>query len=134
MTNPKNVIYIEAERKAALEKIGTDELPLKINAGNQNKHIRASHSFNPADNKSVFYGNLEQAQKLVEAYHGKGEFRFTKAGKWTNKEIITLEKEVGITFDEAINEWKKTNRFAIHYGKKGTHIVPIEPLEKEDKK
>lgn len=124
---------IEIERKAALEKIGTDELPLKINAGNQNKHIRTSHSFNPADNKSVFYGNLEQAQRLVDAYHGKGEFRFTKAGKWTNKEIITLEKEVGITFNEAVNEWKKTNRFAIHYGKKGTHIVPIEPLEKEDK-
>lgn len=124
---------IEAERKAALEKIGTDELPLKINAGNQNKHIRTSHSFKPADNKSVFYGNLEQAQRLVDAYHGKGEFRFTKAGKWTNKEIITLEKEVGITFNEAVNEWKKTNRFAIHYGKKGTHIVPIEPLEKEDK-
>lgn len=125
---------IDTERKAALEKIGTDELPLKINAGNQNKHIRTSHSFNPADNKSVFYGNLEQAQRLVDAYHGKGEFRFTKAGKWTNKEIITLEKEVGITFNEAVNEWKKTNRFAIHYGKKGTHIVPIEPLEKEDKK
>ena len=124
---------IDTERKAALEKIGTDELPLKINAGNQNKHIRTSHSFNPADNKSVFYGNLEQAQRLVDAYHGKGEFRFTKAGKWTNKEIITLEKEVGITFNEAVNEWKKTNRFAIHYGKKGTHIVPIEPLEKEDK-
>lgn len=124
---------IDTERKAALEKIGTDELPLKINAGNQNKHIRTSHSFKPADNKSVFYGNLEQAQKLVDAYHGKGEFRFTKAGKWTNKEIITLEKEVGITFNEAVNEWKKTNRFAIHYGKKGTHIVPIEPLEKEDK-
>lgn len=125
---------IEAERRAALEKIGTAELPLKLNAGNQNKHIKSSHSYNPADEKSVFNGSLEEAQELVQKYHGKGEFRFTKDGKWTSKEIITLEKEIGVTFNKAMQEWKKTNRFAIHYGKRGTHIVPIEPLEKEDKK
>ena len=125
---------IEAERKAALEKIGTAELPLKLNTGNQNKHIKSSHSYNPADEKSIFNGTLEEAQELVQKYHGKGEFRFTKDGKWTSKEIITLEKEIGVTFNKTTQEWKKTNRLAIHYGKKGTHIVPIEPLEKEDKK
>lgn len=126
---------IKAERKAALEKIGSDELPLSINVGNQNKHIKDSHSYDQAEKKSIFYGDLELAQKLVEEYHGKGEFRFTKDGKWSKKEIVTLEKDIGITFDANTGIPKKTNRFAIHYGKKGTHVVPIEPLEeKGDKK
>ena len=54
-------------------RIGTDEFPLKINKGNQNKHIQKSHSFNPDEKKSILFGDLSTAQELFDKYHGSGE-------------------------------------------------------------
>lgn len=122
---------IKREKFSAYERIESGELPLTLNTGNQNKHIQSSHSFKAEDKKSILYGDLETAQKLVNKYHGKGKLKFTANGKWTNKEIVTTDSDIGIVFDPETGESKTTNRFAIHYGKKGTHIVPI---KREDKK
>ncbi len=122
---------IKREKFSAYERIESGELPLSLNAGNQNKHIQSSHSFKPDDKKSILYGDLETAQKLVDKYHGKGKLKFTSRGKWTNKELVTADTDIGIVFDPETGEAKPTNRFAIHYGKKGTHVVP---MKREDKK
>ena len=122
---------IKREKFSAYERIESGELPLTLNTGNQNKHIQSSHSFKAEDKKSILYGDLETAQKLVNKYHGKGKLKFTANGKWTNKEIVTTDSDIGIVFDPETGESKTTNRFAIHYGKKGTHIVPV---KREDKK
>ena len=122
---------IKREKFSAYERIESGALPLTLNTGNQNKHIQTSHSFKPEDKKSVLYGDLKTAQKLVDKYHGKGSLKFTSNGKWTNKEFVTADKDIGIVFDPETGKAKPTNRFAIHYGKKGTHVVPVERNDKK---
>lgn len=119
------------KRLEIYEKIQSGELPLKLNVGNQNKHIRNSHSYKPQDKKSYLYGDLETAQNLVDKYHGIGELRFSNSGNWTNKEFISINEDIGVTFDLDTSIEKSTNRFAIHYGKKGTHVVPVERIDKK---
>lgn len=124
--NNRDSGIIKAEKLSVFKKIQSGKLPLKLNVGNQNKHIPSSHSYNPEDKKSYIFGDLSTAQKLIDKYHGTGQLKFTKDGKWTNKEFITVEEDIGIIFDVETGNPIKTNRFAIHYGKNGTHIVPRE--------
>lgn len=72
---------------------------------------------------SYIYGTLEDAQALVNRYHGTGDALFDRNGNWKNKEIVAFGNDIGVCLD--INGASEiTNAFVIHYGKKGTHIVP----------
>lgn len=113
-------IIIEETRKDIL----TGKYPLEINAGNQNKHIKTSHSYIAQGEKSYIYGDLETAKALVEKYHGTGEIKLAQSEKWTNKEFVESDSAIGVFIDKVTNERHETNYFSIHYGKKGTHIVP----------
>lgn len=124
---------LEKKKKSAIidaEKIREDILNnkynLNLNVGNQNKHIKNSHSYNKDDNKSILYGDLDTAKTLVDKYHGTGEIKMTKHAVWTKKEFVTVDFDVGLSYNLKENQMQPTNRFAIHYGKKGTHVVPIE--------
>lgn len=120
----------EREKRKIREQILANEFPLELNIGNQNKHIKNSHSFKPEEKKSFLFYDLETAQELVNKYHGTGDIRLNKNNKWTNKEFIELEEDIGVYYDIKTGEPIKTNRFAIHYGKKGTHVVPVKRRDK----
>lgn len=113
------------------KKISNGELPLYLNKGNQNKHIPSSHSYKKEDKKSILYGDLDVATELINKYHGTGEFRFSKDNKWTNKEFVEVDCDIGEVYDEETDAFVPTNRFAIHYGKHGTHIVPVRRVKHE---
>lgn len=123
----KNAI-IKRETERIHLQINNGEIPLTINIGNQNKHIINSHSFKPEEKKSYLYGSCDDAQQLIYQYAGKGELKFSKRCVWTKKEFAEAPYNIGATCDENGN-FVATNRFAIHYGKKGTHVVPV--LRKE---
>lgn len=123
----------EQEKRAKLQaeiraQIQTGEIPSGLNRGNQNKHIPSSPGYLPG--RSYIYGDLEAAQALVNQYKGTGDIRLTEAGQWTHKEFITADTPIGVSVNPETGSESPTHRFAIHYGKRGTHIVPIE----EDKK
>ena len=120
LTTAKENAILDVEKR-----IGTDEFPLILNVGNQNKHISTSHSYNAAARKSVLFGDLDTARELFNRYHGSGEYRFTSELVWTKKEFVVADEEIGVTFDLDTGEGSVTNRFAIHFGKKGWHIVPV---------
>ena len=109
-------------KAAALALIRSDSFPKTLNRGNQLKHIREEGR--DIGNRSFLYGTLKDAQELVNEYSGTGELRFDRKGNWTHKEFVKV--------DFVIGEWRNletgistpTHRFTIHYGKKGTHIVP----------
>lgn len=109
-------------KAAALALIRSDSFPKTLNRGNQLKHIREEGR--EIGNRSFLYGTLKDAQELVNEYSGTGELRFDRKGNWTHKEFVKV--------DFVIGEWRNletgistpTHRFTIHYGKKGTHIVP----------
>ena len=104
------------------EKRAEGTLNLLINKGNQNKHIQSAKGY--IEGRSYIYGGLEEAQRLVNAYSGTGVPKFDSKGRWTRKEFVTLDKPVGVDIDLETGTPQETNRFTIHYGKKGTHIVP----------
>lgn len=104
--------------------IQSGEIPKKLNRGNQNKHILGSSGY--IEGRSYVYGDLEDMQKLVDQYSGTGNPKLRRNLEWTNKEFVTLDIPVGVTIDPETGKKVETRRFAIHYGKKGTHIVPME--------
>ena len=123
-------IIIEQETKRIRQEIANGKYPLTLNVGNQNKHIPTSHSYKPEDKKSYLFGDLNTAQELVNKYSGTGELKFNQKNVWTNKEFVNADIEIGMVFDEQTGKFQPTNRFSIHYGKKGTHIVPREKVKK----
>lgn len=105
------------------ELIKSDAITKKINVGNQNKHIVGANGYQ--EGRSYIYGDLETAQELVNNYHGTGEIRLNKrTGEWNNKEFVTLSEDIGVYINDHTGEKFSTNTLSIHYGKKGTHIVP----------
>ena len=104
------------------QQVQSGAYPLKINRGNQNKHVPDSKGYTPG--RSYIYGDLSTAQSLIDQYSGTGAFKLTKAGDWTKKEFITADHDIGVYVDHDTGAGSKTNRFSIHYGKNGTHIVP----------
>ena len=120
---------IKEKKFEIFKRIENGELPLKLNPGNQNKHIETSHSYDESNHKSVLFGDLETVQKLVDKYHGTGELKFTTKHEWTKKEFINVDEDIGKVYDETSGKYLSTNRFAIHYGKNGTHIVPMRRRE-----
>jgi hypothetical protein len=120
--------------------IQSDKQPKKIEQGQQNKHIIGSNEYKQYQNKFAKLGqygpsrltiNLEEVQRLINKHAGKGEIRI-KNGKWDNKEIIRQnEVPVGVVVNNLTGKEAITTNFKIHYGKKGTHIVPHYPSKKE---
>lgn len=50
--------------------------------------------------------------------------KFDSKGRWVNKEMVELPEDIGVWVNGETGEQQKTNRGIIHYGKKGTHLVP----------
>ena len=103
-----------------------------LKTGQQGKHIIGNNNY--TEGRSYLTGNMDDAQKLIKKYAGKGEIRRDSKGKWTHKEFCTADKIIGYYAPPDGSEPIPTNRFSISYatGKdKGAHIVPAKP-EKEE--
>lgn len=118
----RSVVYNQDKKEAVRAMIRSDQVPKQINKGHQNKHIKTSGHYVPG--KSYLYGDLDTAQALVEQYHGTGEPIFTRKGDWAQKEVVSQSKPIGVDVDMQTGAETETSRFTIHYGKKGTHVVP----------
>ena len=118
-----NIINLTDDDKTIREYIRSADVPKQINVGSQNKHIRGSHGY--ISNRSYIFGDIEAAQSLVDAYHGTGEIkRKARTGEWANREVVTADHDIGVSIDPDTGVEQITDRFTIHYGKKGTHVVP----------
>lgn len=84
--------------------------------------------------KSYLYGDLQTAQELVNLYSKTGELKFSQIGNWKQKEVITANTDVGVVVNPKKGTEQTTNRFTIHYGKKGTHVVPVKRSNKNETK
>lgn len=123
----KQEAYNEKARET-IEYIRSDAVPKKINRGNQLKHIKGDPGY--INGKSYIYGDLDIAQNLVNTYSGTGEIVFSRKGEWKSKEIVISDHIIGVDVDNVTKEESETSRFVIHYGKKGTHIVPTKEMKK----
>lgn len=117
-----------AEKREEIRKlIRSDEVNKTVHAGAQNKHIPSSKGY--IKGRSFILGDLNEAQELVNRYSGTGEIKLTAKGEWANKEFVVADRMIGLVVDPETGDATSTKRFAIHYGKKGTHIVPAKEVE-----
>lgn len=119
------------EQKARNE-IGTQNLPLTIFEGRQNKHIKSAREYE--NGKSYLTIGIDEAQEIVNKYANTGELKMSKAGNWNNKEVIFADRPVGYAVDASGNNKQLTYKATIHYSKKGTHIVPAFDTKSEKEK
>ncbi len=119
LDNQKNRDILES-------KILSGELPLKLNIGHQNKHIKGSNGY--IEGRSYLLIDADEAQNIVNTMHGTGFVAVKSSGQI--KEIVELDRIVGV--DVGLNDRVETptNKITIHYSKKGTHIVPAFPGNK----
>ncbi|MEA5059370.1 MAG: phage minor capsid protein [Candidatus Pelethousia sp.] len=115
------------KRREIWELIRSSDTPKALNRGSQNKHIRDSVGY--ISGRSYIYGGLEAAQSLVNQYSGTGEIRLDRKGNWTHKEYAMADHIIGAVIDLNTSNAAETRAFLIHYGKKGTHIVPTKEVK-----
>ena len=127
-TTNRLVKQAEAEytkrQEEALQTIRSPDTPKALNRGNQLKHIRGEGR--DLGNRSYLYGTLEDAQRLVDQYSGTGTLKLDGKGNWTHKEFVMADHLIGESVNPETGIATPTHRFAIHYGKRGAHVVPME--------
>lgn len=121
LTNDNNddIIKKTDEIRRFIKSEGTNK---KINLGSQQKHIRGESRY--IEGRSYLTISVEEAQELVNKYAGTGSIEFDRKGNFNNKELIVSDRSIGVNINNSTGQETETNKFYIHYGKKGTHIVP----------
>lgn len=91
----------------------------KIHEGRQGKHIVGHQNY--IEGRSILSMTLEDAQGLMDAYAGTGE--------WIgdNKERVNFGRVIGKYKNPQTDEEDETMVGIIHYSGKGAHIVPARP-------
>lgn len=118
---------LETKDNPVLEALKDGKINLKLKKGDFDKHSEKSKGY--VDGKSPLTVSEGEAQELIDKYHGTGQPTYTNEGEWNNKEIVCADKIIGKWIDRDTGESKPTNRFTIHYSKKGAHLVPAKPDE-----
>lgn len=129
--------------KAIRAEIGSDQYPLTILQGKQDKHIQGTREYAQYQEnlkKKSEYGpsyltvDGDAVKTLVDQYHGKGILLRDKAGNWRKIERITVHPDpVGVSVNNLTGAEAITTTFTIRYSKDGVHIVPDYPSRKGDK-
>lgn len=93
----------------------------EIHDGKQGKHILGHNNYQSGS----YFKNGIDISKLAKENLGRGEFKMDVKGNWTNKEFITVNKNIGYDVDKITKIHTETNRFSIHYDSKNKiHLVP----------
>ncbi len=94
----------------------------KVNKEKQWKHIVGSPYYQ--EGKSVFYGTVDDADKLIKEFGGKG----VMIGK--DRERVDFGVVIGEYISLRDEKPMPTTIGIIHYSKNGAHIVPANPVKK----
>jgi hypothetical protein len=120
---------LEAETKPIMETVGSTEKTnpnnVKVNAGQQDKHIFGTNNYNQSVASGVNRSILkEDPQQLLDDFAGTGQ----TIG--ANKERVDFGRVIGQYYDAKTSTYLDTTRGMIHYDSKGgAHIIPSAPNE-----
>lgn len=119
----------------ARDYIRSDKQNKKIFEGQQRKHIEGTKEYNDYVaklSKQGKYGpskltiSLDEAQKLIDMFHGTGTIKLNSRGQII-KEIVTISRIIGLVVNDLTGAELETSTFIIKYSKKGTHMIPTYP-------
>ncbi len=114
------------------KKVESGEYSLKLSTQQYDKHIfgtkkyveyRQSREAKGGNPQSHITVSATEVQEIIRKKHGTGIVRVDRAGNPSNVELITCDKVIGQYY--AKGEFHDTKKAALHYSKKGTHLVPI---------
>ena len=120
INNHGKVAEVRKHDKIVEKAIKSGEVSKIINVNKQKRHTKTDH----IPGRSYLNGDIEYAQKLVDKLSGTGEAKLDSNGRWTNKEMVTDAKNIGMYVNPADGKESKTNKATIIYSKTGTHIYP----------
>lgn len=108
--------------KPIRDQIRSDPEKLIINPEKQARHVKGADGY--ISGRSYVTVSGSELQNIVNQYAGTGEIQRSAKGLFANKEIITVDHQIGVSINPETLEETPTNRAYIHYSKSGTHVVP----------
>ena len=128
-------IDIEKNRAIIRSRIASGEYSLALSRQQYLKHVEGTPQFaqymadriaKKLGRQSILRVDEATAQEIITTLAGKGNPQVSKKGV-TNIEFADWKDVVGVYFKDGVPV--ETKRIAIHYGKRGTHIVPIKEVQ-----
>ncbi len=111
------------EKDVSIRKdIRSGKISTSIENGKQGKHIVGHNNYIPG--RSYLTVSEDEIQRLVNQYAGTGWIQRDGNDRWTHKEIVVTDKEIGVVVNPETGGETKTKKMVIHYSKNGVHIVP----------
>lgn len=133
----KGNLSIEQNRNIIKERISGGQYSLSLSKQQYLKHIEGTQQYNDYLNSRKERGQYPQSiitisdlevQEIIKSKCGTGKPRTKKDGTVSNVEYINVNKIIGKYYLNG--QWIETKRAAVHYGKRASHIVPVE--DKDD--
>ncbi|MCD7831628.1 MAG: polymorphic toxin type 50 domain-containing protein [Firmicutes bacterium] len=128
MTNKQN-------RDIIKQRVESGEYSLTLSKQQYLKHIQGTPQFEAYEkarlaqsrsSQSKLYISEAEAQEFILSHYATGTPRVTQNKNVSNVEYVNSDKVIGTYCKDG--KWYDTKRVAIHYGKKGSHIVPVEEI------
>lgn len=114
-----------------IQKIRSGEYSTKLSIQQYDKHSKGTTKYNEylqsrqnkgGNPQSIISVSAEMAQKIIETKAGTGIIKVDRLGNPRPQEQVTCDFVVGKYYFRG--EYIDTKKCTIHYGKKGSHIVP----------
>ena len=129
---PDRLRLPEVSSSTITRRIRAGELSTKLSQQQYLKHVKGSTQFQQykearakkgGNPQSILLVSEQEAQAIIESKAGTGIVRVGTNGEPRNVENITCDKVIGKYYGGG--KYHETNKAAIHYGKRLSHIVPI---------
>lgn len=120
-------------RKEILRRVESGEYSLTLSTQQYLKHVEGTKQFNNYLNSRIDKRQSPQsritisaieAQDIITKKYGSGVPRKKADGTIANVEFVSVDNIIGKCYVRG--QWVDTKRAAIHYGKRSSHIVPVE--------
>ena len=132
----ENELKNEKNRAILKEKIDSGEIPLKLNKGQQRKHIEGTHEYkiylaqrqkNGKTPQNIVIIDEKELDSILQKYVAAGDVNARKNtdGHYKIVEYVDTDIIIGQYFKN--NQYHNSNRVAIHYSVRGEHIFPVPP-------
>lgn len=129
----KDSLNIDQNRNIIKERMSNGEYSLSLSKQQYLKHVDGTKQYADYQRTRIEKGNSPQgrlflsedeALEFIQKYSGTGIPKINSKGIVSNIEFVSSEKIIGQYYKDG--KWIDTKRAAIHHGKKGSHIVPVE--------
>lgn len=132
----ENELKNEENRDILKEKIDSGEIPLKLNRGQQRKHIEGTHEYKTylaqrqktgKTPQNIVTIDEKELDIVLQKYATTGDVDARKKpdGHYKIVEYVDTDIIVGQYFKN--DQYHNSNRVAIHYSSRGEHIFPVPP-------